>query len=99
MDSLLNLNEEYLKREESSDGFVVSIKSDDKNLLEIKKIFFGGRSIKGLGELESLDAKFTFDKNGLPISYTSDAKFVGSDKKRRMLWGREVLKNWMKILK
>lgn len=80
-DSILKPLKQYYVMSETDTDIVAELKSTPENLDEIKNILFDDKDAPFYGELESIEAKFIFDrKTNYPKSFEWELKFVDENK-------------------
>lgn len=85
-DSILKPLKQYYVMSETDTDIVVELKSTPQNIDEIKNIIFEDKDSPFYKELESIEAKFIFDrKTNYPKSFEWELKFVDENKKLKTI--------------
>lgn len=80
-DSILKPLKQYYVMSETDTDIVAELKSTPQNIDEIKNILFDDKDAPFYGELESIEAKFIFDrKTNYPKSFEWELKFTDENK-------------------
>ena len=85
-DSILKPLKQYYVMSETDTDVVAELKSTPENLDEIKNILFDDKDAPFYGELESIEAKFIFDrKTKYPKSFEWELKFTDENGKTKTI--------------
>lgn len=85
-DSILKPLKQYYVMSETDTDIVAELKSTPQNIDEIKNILFDDKDAPFYGELESIEAKFIFDrKTNYPKSFEWELKFTDENGKTKTI--------------
>lgn len=85
-DSILKPLKQYYVVSETDTDIVAELKSTPQNIDEIKNILFDDKDAPFYGELESIEAKFIFDREtNYPKSFEWELKFTDENEKTKTI--------------